>query len=190
MGYNLPGWQAQSSMSDHPSTPNGTSDKTLFTTSVEIRHFASDWTHCDQLSNFLARSASLDRPDPFFFANLLSTILNEVFESIFHHHAEEGEICLSLRHNDAATTLDASIPVNPAALEFYARVSRDLAENHPDDLFRNHLLGPPVDDHAIGFFELAAIYQARIQIQPVSDGKVIHLIIQVHIDDAPQAAAA
>lgn len=190
MGYNLPGWQAQSSMPDHPSTSNGSSAKTLVSTSVEIRHFASDWTHCDQLSNFLARSASLDRPDPFFFANLLSTILNEVFESIFHYHAEEGEISLSLRHSDLDTTLDASIPVSPEAREFYAKVSRDLAEHRPEDLFRDHLLGPQIDDHAIGFFELASIYQARIHINPVAEGKVIHLVIQVRIDDAPQAAAA
>lgn len=177
-------------MPDHSSTTVDSSDKALLSTCLEIRRFASDWTHCDQLSNFLARSASLDRPDPFFFANLLSTILNEVFESIFHYHAEEGEIVLSLSRGELDTTLDASIPVNPEAREFYTKISRELAEHEAEDLFRDHLMGPNIDDPAIGFFELAAIYQARINIEPVSDGKVIHLVIHVRIDDAPQAVAA
>ena len=43
--------------------------------------FAADWRHCDLLSNYVSHVVSFDKPDPFVFSNLLSTVINEILES-------------------------------------------------------------------------------------------------------------
>ncbi|PWK66448.1 ubiquinone biosynthesis methyltransferase UbiE [Aminobacter sp. AP02] len=67
---------------------------------MEMTTFNSNWTHCDYISTYLARTVSHNRPDSVLFANLLSSALNELLEITFRTRHSGGTFgCSVSRRN-------------------------------------------------------------------------------------------
>ena len=54
----------------------------LCTVAFSVAGFVRDWNHCDQVADYLAMSVSIDQPESFRHGNLLSSIINEILETV------------------------------------------------------------------------------------------------------------
>ncbi|MGD9971966.1 MAG: hypothetical protein AB7S77_02775 [Desulfatirhabdiaceae bacterium] len=143
--------------------------------------FVADWRRCDQFSNFLAESFSLAKADPFAFSNMLSTIINEVLETIFYHNAGRGSLTLQLTEEDMATVFRAEFAVDSATRSMYEDIVSTLANQDPVRLYEQLLFHvSSADTRNICLYEIAADYGVRLAVENGSQKGLICLV--VHMD--------
>jgi hypothetical protein len=150
---------------------------------LEPSAFAADWKHCDQVANYLARIASFDRADTFLYSNLLSTVLNELFEVVFFNHRPPGMLKCALLRNGTTDRIELTIPVDAPSRDFYQRSVTDSQSDRVAELYTKSLLGDR-PDRSIGFLELAADYGARISVSEPSRENEMTLCIDVQLGEA------
>jgi hypothetical protein len=145
--------------------------------------FTADWCRCDQLSNFLAETFSLVKADPFAFSNMLSTIINEVLETIFYNNAGTGSLILQLSEENAVTILRAEFAVDDRARSLYERIITALATQDPVMLYEQLLFQvSSVDSREICLYEIAADYGARLTVEKGSQPGLICLAVHIDIN--------
>jgi len=151
---------------------------------LDAAAFSADWGHCDRTANYLARLASFDRRDAFLYGNLLSTVLNELFEIVFCEHQTPGIVRCTLLRNGIADRIVLEIPVRDAQRAFYEQgVARSQAPEAADTYTRT-MFGEATPDRSIGFLELAADYGAKIELAGATSD-ILQLIVEVRLEDGP-----
>jgi hypothetical protein len=137
----------------------------LFSLNLHLPEFARAWQHCDGVSNFLGKAMSIDKEDSFRYENLLSTIINEILESLYHRHGSDGSAELAI--GAEGSWLEFSILFEPdsATAEYYEGVGRILAGDKVAERYEESLLDHEKSPPGLsGLLELAASYDARIRI--------------------------
>ena len=151
----------------------------------DLPGFLADWRRCDQLSNYLAESLSLVKADPFAFASLLSTIINEVLETIHFHNGGQG--CLELQlfeEADTATVLRAEFAADPASRALYQRVVDTLGRQDAAGLYERLLFqAESVDARDICLYEIAADYGARLSVGEGNQPGSIRLEVRLGLNE-------
>lgn len=158
--------------------------KPLLSLELEASAFASDWKHCDQAANYLARMASFDRADTFLHSNLLSTVLNEVFEIIFFRHQPKGNLQFRvLRGADGRDRLEFGIPVGSDERDFYEEAIARAQSPNVRELYSRSLLHDDCPDRAVGFLELAADYDAKMRLESDSTESTLRVVMDVCLEN-------
>lgn len=138
----------------------------LLEVSMGIGDFSSEWLHCDRISSFVASVVSHDRSDSLLYANLLSSALNELLETVFAHHGPEGDFNCRVRRLGPKDVIEISLPCDEKTLRFYEDAVRRLDRRDVAELYRTALLSHGEQDPHLGLLEVAVDYQARISIVP------------------------
>lgn len=141
-----------------------------------------DWRHCDRIANYIAGLASFDRVDSFLYANLLSTVLNELFEIIFCQHSPSGRVNCAISRNGASDRIELEIPVNEPEREYYRRNVAASQAPEVGDVYTKSLLNGGTLDQAVGFLELAVDYGAKIHIEEPSGSNLLRLVVDVSLE--------
>ena len=95
----------------------------LLELSMGIEHFSSEWIHCDRISSYVARMVSHNRADSLLYANLLSSALNELLETVFAHHGPNGQLSCRVKRAGASDIIELSLPCDDKALKFYTQAA-------------------------------------------------------------------
>jgi hypothetical protein len=147
--------------------------------------FAADWRHCDQVANYVARTVSLDRPDPFLHANLLSTVLNEALEIVFNQHGPEGSFRCAVHRAGRADRIELVIPAGAAERAFYRDGVTAARAHNVAEVYTRSLLADATPPRSIGLLELAVDYAAEIALdESPADG--VRLLIDVTLENVAQ----
>lgn len=138
--------------------------KRVFDVCMRTDLFAADWSNCDRVSNYVANLVSQRRPDPLRYANLFSSVLNELLETAFRKHGSVGNIGCSVFRGDGRDSIELSIPCDEATRGFYVAAVSEA--NRPDvaERFVRALLDDAGFNPQIGLLELAADYQATLNL--------------------------
>ena len=164
-------------------TANSTSIPPAIHICCDMSGFTADWRRCDQLSNFLAEAFSMVKADPFAFSNMLSTIINEVLETIFYNNAGKGSLVLQLREENAVTILCAEFAVDDSTRSLYERITNSLATQDPVLLYEQLLFNvSSADTREICLYEIAADYGARLTLENGSQPGLICMAVSIDID--------
>lgn len=155
---------------------------------VDAPVLAANWAHCDQLANYLARLAAFDRADSFLYANLLSTVLNELFEIVFVQHTPPGPVICSFWRDGKVDRIELEIPANDKARDFYLGGVAKAQAPEVDETYTHLLLGDGQADRIVGFLELAADYDARISLEPFAQANTLRLVVDVELE--PSSASS
>lgn len=155
---------------------------------LETTSFAADWNHCDQVANYLAQLVSHDRRDSFLYANLLSTVLNELLEVVYAQHNPAGALKCSVAREGQVDRIALTIPVDDNARAFYERSVIATQNAAVAETYTRALLGEEPPDRALGFLELAANYGARLAIEQSATATEIHLTVEVTLEDGQPPA--
>lgn len=147
--------------------------------------FLMDWQRCDQLSNYLAEVLSFTKSDPFAYTNLLSSIINEVLESIFCHNAGYGQLGLQLSETSSTTTLCAEFAADEETQCLFRQTIDRLTQEDPVQLYESMLFQVSDRDvHDLCLYEIAADYGVRLSIADSSQQSHICLMVQMDMDSA------
>ena len=136
----------------------------LIEVSMGMKDFSSEWTHCDRMSSFIARLVCQSRADSLLYANLFSSALNELLETVFSNHGAEGDLTCRVRRSSEADTIELSIPCDTKTLQFYTDVVNSLDRQDIEQLYHAALFSSGQRDARLGIFELAVDYKAKISV--------------------------
>ncbi len=159
---------------------------TLLQLSLDIGSFASDWSHCDRIATYVSRMVSHDRMDALQYANLFSSAFNELLETAFRCHGDEGRVSFTISRGGPIDRIELSIPCDAQAHAFYAGAVAALAADDYRQRYVNALLEEDDLDPGVGLLELAVDYAARIEIRP--EPAAVRLVTDLELD-APMPGA-
>jgi hypothetical protein len=157
--------------------------QSLIEMNVEIGGFGAHWRHCDQMANYLSRAVSLERADSFFYSNLLSTVLNELFEIVFYQHQSEGELLCSIVRDGPLDRIALQIPVDAAQAEFYRSAVTDAQSLQAGELYTRLLLGEGTSNRVVGLLELASDYGAKIWLDALDSPNQLRLTVDISLEE-------
>ena len=135
--------------------------------------FAMDWLYCDRLSTYIARMVSHNRTDSMLYANLLSSALNELLETVFRSHALTGQFSCRVLRDGVRDRVELRVPCDAVARAFFSETARLVSRNDIGDQYRNVLFSDGPLDPRIGLFELIVDYGARIAVAELGDGGML-----------------
>ena len=158
------------------------SDKIL-EVSMGIDDFSSEWLHCDRISTYVARMVSHSRTDSLLYANLLSSTLNELLETVFSYHGSGGEFICRIKRSGANDVIELTLPCDDTALRFYMDAAKVLERDDLTDVYHEALFSPGKQDPCLGLLEVAVDYRARISIVP-DNGNRLKLAAEMALEGA------
>ena len=150
--------------------------KQLITLRLGAAGFGQHWKHCALVSNYLATFTSelLDKSEVH--ANLVSTVLNELLEVIFRRNAGVGQVSITLTGDDERLVVKISVPVDDKDRAFYMEMAELVARSDVEELHQEQIVMPADESGSnlsLGLLELAAVYQAVLQVIPSEDGSSV-----------------
>lgn len=154
----------------------------LLEVSMGIEDFSSEWMHCDRISSYVARIVSHNRADSLLYANLLSSALNELLETVFANHGPEGDFSCRVHRAGGADVIELSLPCDDEAMRFYTDTATLLARRDVAEVYRSALFSHGPQDPRLGLLEVAVDYQARISIAPA--GNRVTLSAEMMLEEA------
>lgn len=159
--------------------------KQLISMRLGAAGFAQHWKHCDLVANYLAAFTSeiLHKSDVH--ANLVSTVLNELLEVVFRRNAGQGEIGIVLKGDGIKVVVEISVPVAEEDRRFYEDMTKLVQRHDRDELHRQQLADPDETGEqnlSLSLLELAAVYDAVLEVQSVDDAGPLLLMLPFQID--------
>lgn len=151
---------------------------------LSLESFVADWSHCDHLANYAANALSHGKPDAFLHANLLSTIINEILETIYWNNSHQGVLHLRFHEDEKTTSMFADIPVDADASKFF-RESIDLIQNTQDarEAFRHSLWSESLPAGLLGLLEIVADYETKLDLVECADTDVLCLRLRMNLHE-------
>lgn len=140
----------------------------LIEVSMSMNDFSSEWMHCDRISSYVARLVSHNRADPLLYANLFSSALNELLETVFLNHGTEGDFTCRVRRIDDLDVIEIGLPSDAKTSDFYTEMVSALDRLDLEDLYHASLFAVQRDPR-LGMFELAVDYKAKVSVMVNSD---------------------
>lgn len=147
----------------------------------DLEGFLSSWHHCDQMANYAGFYTSFGKPDVFSYENIMSTITNEILETIYWRNAGQGTVSMVISEQQVGTCIEATIPVNAESECFYRNTVQRLSQGDPNDLYLELLLSGGGEQGVLSLSELAANYDAKLNLSTGQDTAEIRLSLTVVI---------
>jgi hypothetical protein len=141
----------------------------LLEVSMEIKDFSSDWLHCDRISSYFAEMVAHNRADSLLYANLLSSALNELLETVFSNHGPDGQFNICIKRSGSRDVIELTLPCDDPTLQFYTAATTLLQRGDVKDVYQSALFSSGEQDSRLGLLEVAVDYQAKISIKPKGD---------------------
>lgn len=136
----------------------------LIEVSMGMKDFSSEWMHCDRISTFVARLVSHKRADSLLYANLFSSALNELLETVFANHGSEGDLTCRVSRTDSSDIVEVTLPCDEPTLQFYTDAVSLLDQHDVEELYHAALFSSGTQDPRLGIFEVAVDYKAKISL--------------------------
>lgn len=159
----------------------GQAEQPLLELAMPLATFLAEWKNCDRLASYLARMASVSRPDPLLYTNLLSSALNEVFETVFRTvDLTTGNLACTISHHAGTDRIAISFRCGRGARSFFAEALTLSRQPNVEALYIEALLTDgPISPFA-GLLELIVDYGARFSTTETKD--TLHLVLDLDLD--------
>lgn len=168
-----------------PASLESTVQDRVFDMVIGADLFAADWSNCDRISNYVAGLVSQRRTDSLRYANLFSSVLNELLETAFRCHRAPGEIACTVYRGTLHDRIELSVPCDAASRAFYESAVAKACLPDAADHFISVMLDEQPFDPQISLLALAADYQARITLD-ASAGDQVTISVGFVIDEPAQ----
>ncbi|AYG63339.1 ubiquinone biosynthesis methyltransferase UbiE (plasmid) [Rhizobium jaguaris] len=148
---------------------------------MEMEIFMSDWLHCNQLSNYVARMVSHDRSDPVRHANLLSSALNELFEISFRSGSAPGRLHCDISRGDHLERISLTFPCAPEQQHLYRDASTKASGGGALERYLDALADENSVQEDIILLGLAINYDASLLLREV-EGRALTVILDIPVE--------
>ncbi|HVW54575.1 MAG TPA: ubiquinone biosynthesis methyltransferase UbiE [Rhizobiaceae bacterium] len=144
--------------------------KSLIEIDLNSGVFGSNWAHCDQISTYVARMVSHNRSDSLLYANLLSSALNELLETVFRMHRRDGSFLCAVKRRGPVDRVEITVSCQAEHLAFYRGVMNVLEGPDVAKRYRETLVAAAAPGPQVGLLELAVDYAAKLSVDEIGDG--------------------
>lgn len=148
---------------------------------LEIKHFVSNWLHCDCVSTYLARIISHNRLDSVRHSNLFSAVFNELLEVIFRTRHASGELVCRVSRRSETDRIELTFPCIPEERQFYREAIAQIEGAELKERYLNSVSGDLAPSREIVLLELAIDYNATLRLEE-NDSDTITLIIDLPLE--------
>ena len=159
-----------------PAPAEGVSAKSdmpqLLQMDLDIGDFCSDWSHCDLMSGYVARMVSHNRLDSVLFANLYSSALNELLETVFRVHGQTGTLQFSVQRQNNLDRVELVFPADDAIYGIYKDAVAKASHDDAETLYLEALFAETEPGPGLGLLELGVDYGARLSTDRRDDGRM------------------
>lgn len=137
---------------------------------MEMATFNSNWTHCDYIATYLARTISHNRPDSVLFANLFSSALNELLEITFRTRHAGGTFGCSVSRQNNIDRIELTFTCGEEERRFFeravTRIQAGVAESGAVEAdYMSALSGALSPNRDMLLLELVVSYKARVSLE-------------------------
>lgn len=148
---------------------------------MEMEIFMSDWLHCNQLSNYVARMVSHDRSDPVRHANLLSSALNELFEISFRSGCAPGRLHCNISRGDNLERIALTFPCASEQHHLYRDATAHASGGGALQRYLEALADENSAQEDIVLLGLAVNYDASLSLQEVDD-QALTVVLDIPVE--------
>jgi len=149
---------------------------------LNIEDFCSDWSHCDLMSAYLARMVSHNRLDSLLFSNLYSSAVNELLETVFRMHGNDGTLHCSVHRKGNLDRVELVFPADDDTYRAYEDAIGKVSDKNAEKLYLDALFSEAEPDASLSLLELGVDYGARMTVDRLDDGRV-HLAAEMMLED-------
>ncbi|MFI0848045.1 ubiquinone biosynthesis methyltransferase UbiE [Mesorhizobium sp. IMUNJ 23232] len=145
---------------------------------MQIASFHSNWTHCDYIATYLARTISHNRPDSVLFSNLFSSALNELLEVTFRTRRLGGAFACKVSRLGETDRVELTFACGDEERRFFETAVSRTQESDGRGRYLSSLSGDIAPSRDMMLLELAVNYHAAIRLDEV-DGDTITLVVDL-----------
>jgi hypothetical protein len=145
---------------------------------MEMAAFHSNWTHCDYIATYLARTISHNRPDSVLFANLFSSALNELLEITFRSRDAGGTFACRISRQGSIDRVELTFTCRMDEQRFFEHAVARIRGGDAEADYMSSLSGDPGPSRDMLLVELAVSYNAAISIN-AHDNDTITLVVDL-----------
>jgi hypothetical protein len=160
-------------------SPNLTHDSTtdhdfriMVQIDMEMGAFNSNWTHCDYIATFLARTISHNRPDSVLFANLFSSALNELLEITFRSDHVGGTFVCKISRRGEIERVELTFTCSEDEQDFFKQAVARVHSSGAQTDYMSSLSDAPDLSRNMLLVELAVSYNAAVSLKTLSDDTI------------------
>lgn len=143
---------------------------------VEMATFHSNWTHCDYIATYLARTISHNRPDSVLFANLFSAALNELLEITFRSRHTGGTFACKISRQGNVDRVELNFTCREDEQRFFEQAVARVRSGGAEADYMNSLSGDPAPSRDMLLVELAVSYNAAVSMNTHDNGTIALVI--------------
>lgn len=144
----------------------------LLAMEMDVDVFASDWGHCDRIATYVGRMVGHTRRDPLLYANLFSSALNELLETVFRFHAPHGRLFYSVARAGDIDRIRLRLPCSEVELAFYHEAVGKSGAKSAGEIYHEALMSTDPLDPFTGILELAVDYAAVVSVEEHEDNSL------------------
>jgi hypothetical protein len=153
----------------------------LLSIDLDIAAFASNWSYCDRFSSYIARMISHNRTDSLLYANLFSSALNELLETVFRVHGGAGNLTCCVCRQADRDRIELTVPCGESEIAFYRDAVAKLAGEDIEDRYRAALFKDGPMEASVGLLELAVDYGADLSVEAIP--QAIRLVVELSLEE-------
>ncbi|MEQ1953057.1 ubiquinone biosynthesis methyltransferase UbiE [Mesorhizobium sp. CN2-181] len=139
---------------------------------MQIASFHSNWTHCDYIATYLARTISHNRPDSVLFSNLFSSALNELLELTFRTRHVGGALACKISRRGETDRVELTFACGEEERQFFEEAVSRIQQDDRPGRYLNSLSGDIAPSRDMMLLELAVNYRAAIRLQEAGDDTI------------------
>lgn len=152
--------------------------RTMIQIDMHIASFHSNWSHCDYIATYLARTISHNRPDSILFANLFSSALNELLEITFRTRHNGGALACKVSRDGETDRVELTFSCGPEERRFFEAAVARIEAGEGQERYLSSLSGDVAPSRDVMLIELAVNYNATIKLED-GDDDTITLVVDL-----------
>ncbi|WP_269931706.1 ubiquinone biosynthesis methyltransferase UbiE [Aminobacter sp. HY435] len=146
--------------------------RTMIQIDMQIASFHANWSHCDYIATYLARTISHNRPDSVLFSNLFSSALNELLEITFRTRHNGGALACKVSRDGDMDRVELTFSCGEEERRFFEAAVARIQASDVKDRYLSSLSGDVAPSRDIMLLELAVSYNATVNLGEGDDGTV------------------
>lgn len=153
--------------------------RTMIQIDMQVASFHSNWSHCDYIATYLARTISHNRPDSVLFANLFSSALNELLEITFRTRHTGGALACRVSRDGETDRVELTFSCGKEERRFFEASVARIQAGDVKDRYISSLSGDVAPSRDIMLLELAVSYNATVKLDGNDDDDTITLVVDL-----------
>lgn len=139
---------------------------------LEMALLTANWSYCDRISSYVAQMVSHNRTDSLFYANLFSSALNELLETVFRQNDGMGSLRCTVYRQGHIDRIELLLAASGETAAFYQRAVAQLQGPDTTQRYHDALYSAGPIDPSIGLLELAVDYGAQLWVEAHNDNSI------------------